>query len=108
MVVFYILERCCGAINDRLQNMFIELPNYLRNWLEISKKFEQRWNYPHDLCVIDRKHVQIVKDLTKGYNRGYFLPLQTPRSEHKVKGSAKAIRDKFKDYFITNDALEWQ
>ena len=103
-----MVERCCSAINDRLQNMFIVLPHYLRNCLEISKKIEQRWNYPYALRVIDRKHVQTVKDLTKGYNRGYFLPLQTPRSEHNVKGSAKAIRDKFKDYFITDDALEWQ
>ena len=30
-------------------------------WLEISRKFEQRWNYPHALGVIDGKDVRIAK-----------------------------------------------
>ena len=37
-----------------------------------------------------------------------FYPLRTPRSGHNAKTSAKAIRDEFKDYFITEGALEWQ
>ena len=35
-------------------------------------------------------------------------PLQTPRSKHNAKTSAKAIRDEFKHYLITEGALEWQ
>ena len=30
-------------------------------WLEISRKFEQRWNYSHVLGAIDGKHVRIIK-----------------------------------------------
>ena len=41
--------------------MFIELPNSRENWLEISRKFEQRWNYLHAPGAIDVKYVQIVK-----------------------------------------------
>ena len=37
-----------------------------------------------------------------------FYPLQTPRSGHNAKTSAKAIRDEFQDYFITEGALERQ
>ena len=32
-----------------------------------------------------------------------WYPLQTPRSGHNARNSAKAIRDEFKDYFITED-----
>ena len=35
-----------------------------------------------------------------------FYPLQTHRSGNSAKISAKAIRDEFKDYFITEGALE--
>ena len=42
----------------------------------------------------------------KGYNGGYFLPIAN--SGHNGKISAKSIRDEFKDYFITEGALEWQ
>ena len=41
--------------------MFVELPNSREKWLEISRKFEQRWNYPQALGAIDGKHVRIVK-----------------------------------------------
>ena len=37
-----------------------------------------------------------------------FYSLQTPRSGHNAKTSAKAIRDEFQDYFITEGALERQ
>ena len=31
VAVLYIVKGCCNAINDRLQNMFIELPNSREN-----------------------------------------------------------------------------
>ena len=46
--------------------------------------------------------------MMKEYNGDTFYPLQTPRSGHNAKTSAKAIRDEFKDHFITKGALEWQ
>ena len=61
VAVSYIVKGCCSAINHTLQNLFIELPNSREKWLEISRKFEQRWNYPHALGAIDGKHVKIVK-----------------------------------------------
>ena len=32
-----------------------------KKWLEIYRKFEQRWNYPHVLGAIYGKHVRIIK-----------------------------------------------
>ena len=46
--------------------MFIKFPNSREEWLEISKKLEQRWNYPHVLGSTDGKHVQIVKPNNDG------------------------------------------
>ena len=37
-----------------------------------------------------------------------FHPLQTPKSGHNAKTSAKSISDEFNNYFITEGALEWQ
>ena len=46
--------------------MFIELPNSAKKWLEVSRKFEQRWNYLHGLGTIDGKIVRIVKPNNSG------------------------------------------
>lgn len=59
--VSYIIKGCCRAINERLQHIFIKVPDSSAKWQQISEKFEQRWNYPHALGAIDGKHVRIVK-----------------------------------------------
>ena len=46
--------------------------------------------------------------MAKRYNGYTFCPLETPRSEHNAKSCVKAIKDEFKNYFITEDTLEWQ
>ena len=61
VAVFYIVKGSCSDINDRLQNMFIELPNSPEKWLEISRKFEQCCNNSHALGATDGKHVRMVK-----------------------------------------------
>ena len=61
VAVSYIVKWYCSVINERLQNMFLELPNSREKWLEIPRKFEQRWNCPHALGALDGKHVPIVK-----------------------------------------------
>ena len=46
--------------------MFVKTPSSQQIWLEISKKFETRWNYPHALGPIDGKHVAIRKPSNAG------------------------------------------
>ena len=61
VVVSYIVKGCCSVISDRLQNMFIELPNSREKGLEISRKFEQRWNYRHGgSYFFDYKHTHSI------------------------------------------------
>ena len=38
---------------------FIKVPSPDTEWLDISKRFEEKWNFPHALGAIDGKHVRI-------------------------------------------------
>ena len=62
----YIIKGCCNALVDELVPVFVKTPSSEQEWLEISKKFETRWNYPHILGAIDRKHVMIRKPGSAG------------------------------------------
>ena len=64
--VSYIIKGCCNALVDELVPVFVETPSSEQEWLEISKKFEARWNYPHVLGAIDWKHVTIRKPSNAG------------------------------------------
>ena len=59
--VLYITKECHNALVDELVPVFVKTPSSEQEWLEICKKFEARWNYPHALCAIDGKHVMIRK-----------------------------------------------
>ena len=64
--VLYIIKGCCNALVDELVPVFVKTPSSEQEWLEISKKFETRWNYPHALGAIDGKHVTIRKPSNAG------------------------------------------
>ena len=64
--VSYIIKRCCNALVDELVPVFVKTPSSEQEWLEISKKFKTRWNYPHALGAIDGKHVTIRKPNNAG------------------------------------------
>ena len=46
--VCYILKETCEAIWSVLQP-FLKAPSSARDWIEVSKQFEQLWNFPH--CI---------------------------------------------------------
>ena len=64
--VSYIIKGCCEALVEKLVPVFLKLPSSEREWIEISKKFETRWNFPHALGAIDGKHVTIRKPKNGG------------------------------------------
>ena len=64
--VSYIVKGCCNAIVERMVPLFVKIPSSEKEWLEISKKFETRWNFPHALGAIDGKHVTIRKPKNGG------------------------------------------
>ena len=60
-VISYIVKGCCKAVVERLTPDFIKVLATKAEWLNVSKRFEDRWNYPHALGAIDGKHVRIQK-----------------------------------------------
>ena len=52
------------------------MPNSAEEWLQISDKFEQKWNFPHVIGAIDCKHINIqapINSATEYYNyKGFF------------------------------------
>ena len=64
--VSYIVKGCCKAIVDHLTPDFIKVPSTKEQWLDISKRFEEKWNFPHALGAIDGKHVRIQKPKNGG------------------------------------------
>ena len=44
----------------------IKVPSTKAEWLDISRKFEKRWNFPHALGAIDGKHIKIQKPKNGG------------------------------------------
>ena len=51
---------------SRLSYMYCRVPTCTREWLEIAKGFEERWNYPHVHEAIDGKHIVIQKHANSG------------------------------------------
>ena len=59
--VSYIVRGCCKAIFERMASNFIKVPLMEAELLDISKRFEEKLNFPHALGAIDGKHVRIQK-----------------------------------------------
>lgn len=52
------VPRVCEAIWDALQSEMMQ-PSAAR-WLEVSREFEEKWNFPHCIGALDGKHVVIT------------------------------------------------
>ena len=64
--ISYIVKGCCKAVFERLTPDCIKVPATKAEWLNVSKRLEDCWNYPHALGVIDGKHVRIQKPKNGG------------------------------------------
>ena len=49
-----------------MSSEFLKILSSDNEWLAISRKFEEKWNYPHALGAIDGKHVRIQKPKNGG------------------------------------------
>ena len=47
------------AIFQTLKDQFLKAPNCQKEWLSISKGFEDKWNFPNCLGSLDGKHIRI-------------------------------------------------
>ena len=68
--VFNILKEVCDAIWGSLREKFLQEPEELQDWLQISHEFENEWNFPHCFGAVDGKHV--CMECTKGSGSAYF------------------------------------
>ena len=64
--ISYIVKGCCKAIVECLTPDFIKVPATKAEWVNVSKRFEDRSNYPRALGAIDGKHVRIQKPKNGG------------------------------------------
>nr|CAI5858488.1 unnamed protein product [Callosobruchus analis] len=57
--IHYIIHETCKALWDVLALDYLETPETPEKWEDISRGFQERWNFPHCLGSIDGKHVNI-------------------------------------------------
>ena len=63
----YIIKGCCKAIVERMALNFIKVPSTEAQWVDISKRFDEKWSFPHALGAIDGKHARIQKPKNGGF-----------------------------------------
>ena len=54
------------AIIRRLGPLYAKLPTEENEWLNIERRFANRWDYPNTIGAIDGKHIQMMKPRTSG------------------------------------------
>ena len=55
--ISYMIREVCQALKEHFTPNHVSIPSSTEEWLEVAKKFEENWNYPHCLGAIDGKHV---------------------------------------------------
>ena len=55
--ICYIVKEVCNANIKDLSPVFFKVPSSEEEWLEISAKFEERWQFPNCIGVLDGKHI---------------------------------------------------
>ena len=64
--ISYIVLEVCKAIVRRIGKIHLQTPRGCEEWLNIAKKFENRWNYPNCIGAVDGKHVVIQPPANSG------------------------------------------
>lgn len=54
-----IVVEVCDAIISVLGREAVHTPNTEREWLEVARRFQERWNMHHVLGAVDGKHIRI-------------------------------------------------
>ena len=75
-----ILAETSEAILQTLKDQFLKTPNCQKEWLSISKGFEDKWNFPHCLGSLDGKDIRIdvqkcqehISTITRVFTASFF------------------------------------
>ena len=55
----YIIMDVCNAIIKNLSLVYLQTPSSADEWLEISAKFEERWQFLNCIGALDGKHIAV-------------------------------------------------
>ena len=55
------VPQVCQAIHAEVQDKYLHCPDTPDKWKRVEEKFRTRWNVPHAVVAIDRKHIAINK-----------------------------------------------
>ncbi|CAH1963126.1 unnamed protein product [Acanthoscelides obtectus] len=61
-----IIPETCEAIYKVLRKDYFKFRQTEDEWKNITKHFENRWNFPHRLGAIDGKHIDIIRPSGSG------------------------------------------
>ena len=54
-----IVKDVCEALWNALSQEYVKMPSNEREWLSVSRQYDQMWNFPNCIGAIDGKHVVI-------------------------------------------------
>ena len=69
--VSYIVTGCYKAIVEQMASDFVKVPSKKAEWRSISRKFEERWNFPYALGAVHGKHIRIQKPKNGAFYYNY-------------------------------------
>ena len=76
MTICKFVPQVCKAILKEFQQEYLVCPADPEDWKKIEERFGNRWNVPHAVGALDRKHIAIKKPKRSGseyFNyKGYF------------------------------------
>lgn len=61
-----IVPEVCKAIWDKMFPVYMPMPDTPEQWLAISRKFFQRWNFPNCVGALDGKHIVLRAPFQSG------------------------------------------
>ncbi len=56
----------CRALYEALKKDYMSLPTSQSQWLQLANQFESKWQFPHAVGAIDRKHINIKAPTNTG------------------------------------------
>ena len=57
--ISYIVFEVCSGIYSEMGDLCLAFPSSTDDWRAIEKCFRDKWNFPHCVDALDRKHVVI-------------------------------------------------